>query len=136
MTTSLIFVPNFKVLFLCLDHNIKTIIIGFCLAVVFYAAFLFVAGLSMIGSPEWGWSVVRLMDNANGMAFLLFNLWGCQLISFVYERYILKKVLYSQAKKEFADFGDLKGFTNGQILKDLEMPMYIILGWEVGIMGF
>jgi len=123
LSTCLIFVPNVKILFICLGHNLKLMILGFILTIIIYAAFIFLASHSDLGQGDWGYCMLNLLDNFNGISILLFNIWICQLISFVYERYILKKVLYSSAKEKLADFNYLKKLTNEQILKDLELPM-------------
>lgn len=123
LMTSVVFVPNFKILFLCLGHRNKYIIFPFIMTVFFYASFIFLGSHSMIGRPDWGVSFIFLMNNLNGVAPIIFNIWFSQLISFVYERYILKKVLYSSVKEKIADYEYLKKMNNEQIIKDLELPM-------------
>ena len=123
LSTCLIFVPNVKVLFICLAHNLKLIILGFILTIFMYAAFIFLASHSLIGKADWGYAMVNLLNNGNSILGLIYCIWACQLISFVYERYILKKVLYSPVKEKLADFNYLKELKNEQILHDLEPPM-------------
>lgn len=123
LATTLIFVPNVKILFLCLGHNLKMILLGFCLVVFTYAAFIFLASHSLLGKGDWGPAMLNLMNNTNGICIIIFNIWFCQLISYIYERYILKKVLYSSVKEKSTDQSYLRSLTNEQILRDLEIQM-------------
>lgn len=123
LLTCVVFIPNVKILFICLGHNLKIIILAFLLTILIYAAFIFLGSHSLIGRPEWGTAYAYLLNNCNGICVIIFNIWISQLISFVYERYILKKILYSPVKEKLADFNYLKKLTNQQIVKDLELPM-------------
>lgn len=124
LLTCVVFIPNVKILFICLGHNLKIIILAFLITIVIYAAFIFLGSHSLLGKPEWGTAYAYLLNNYNGICVIIFNIWVSQLISFVFERYILKKILYSPVKEKLADFNYLKKLTNQQIVKDLELPMY------------
>ena len=100
----------------------RLILITFPISTILFATSIFLGSHTILGRNDWNWQFLRIFRYSGYYLTIFLNIIICLLISFLFETYIQKKMLYFNNEK-YKNPAYLKQLNNTQILKEMEIPV-------------